>query len=180
MPTRRLALVLAFVAATLAAPAFAAEMPGWAVHKTSHSYPTLIERLDQAVKANKMGLVTRASATLGAKKMLKKDIAGNMVVGVSEGFSKGLEITGTGYRAAVQGQSLNLQLGYSHEINYPIPEGIEIKAERPTSLKVSGADKQKVGQVAAEIRAFRKPEPYKGKGIRYEDEIILRKEGKKK
>ena len=82
MPTRRLALVLAFVAATLAAPAFAAEMPGWAVHKTSHSYPTLIERLDQAVKANKMGLVTRASATLGAKKMLKKDIAGNMVVGV--------------------------------------------------------------------------------------------------
>ena len=104
----------------------------------------------------------------------------NMVVGVSEGFSKGLEITGTGYRAAVQGQSLNLQLGYSHEINYPIPEGIEIKAERPTSLKVSGADKQKVGQVAAEIRAFRKPEPYKGKGIRYEDEIILRKEGKKK
>ena len=104
----------------------------------------------------------------------------NLVSGVSEGFSKNLEITGVGYRAAVQGQALSLQLGYSHDIDYPIPEGITIKCEKPTSIAISGADKQRVGQVAAEIRAYRKPEPYKGKGIRYSDEIILRKEGKKK
>jgi large subunit ribosomal protein L6 len=104
----------------------------------------------------------------------------NMVSGVSEGFSKNLEITGVGYRAAVQGQSLSLQLGYSHDVDYPIPEGITIKCEKPTSIAISGADKQRVGQVAAEIRAYRKPEPYKGKGIRYSGEIILRKEGKKK
>jgi large subunit ribosomal protein L6 len=104
----------------------------------------------------------------------------NMVTGVSEGFSKDLEITGVGYRAAVQGQRLNLQLGFSHDINYPIPEGISITCEKPTAIKISGADKQRVGQVAAEIRAYRKPEPYKGKGIKYVDEVILRKEGKKK
>ena len=104
----------------------------------------------------------------------------NMVTGVSQGFSKELEISGVGYRAAVQGQSLSLQLGYSHDVNYAIPQGVSIKCEKPTSISISGADKQKIGQVAAEIRAFRKPEPYKGKGIRYADEIILRKEGKKK
>ena len=104
----------------------------------------------------------------------------NMVSGVSEGFRKELEIVGVGYRAAVQGQTLNLQLGFSHDINYPIPEGISIKCEKPTSITVSGADKQRVGQVAAEIRGYRSPEPYKGKGIKYVDEIILRKEGKKK
>ncbi len=104
----------------------------------------------------------------------------NMVPGVSEGFTKELEIEGVGYRAAVQGQTLNLQLGFSHDINFPIPEGISIKCEKPTSIAVSGADKQRVGQVAAEIRAYRKPEPYKGKGIKYVGEVILRKEGKKK
>lgn len=104
----------------------------------------------------------------------------NLVLGVSEGFSKTLEITGVGYRAAVQGKTLNMQLGYSHEVVYPIPEGIEIKCENPTTIEISGADKQAVGQAAAEIRAFRKPEPYKGKGIRYRGEQILRKEGKKK
>jgi len=103
-----------------------------------------------------------------------------MVTGVSTGFAKDLQINGVGYRAAVQGGTLNLQLGYSHDINYPIPEGISIKCERPTSLTISGADKQKVGQVAAEIRAFRPPEPYKGKGVKYADETIVRKEGKKK
>jgi large subunit ribosomal protein L6 len=103
-----------------------------------------------------------------------------MVTGVSEGFTKELEITGVGYRAAVQGNSLSLQLGFSHDVNYPIPEGISIKCAKPTSLTVSGADKQKVGQVAAEIRAFRPPEPYKGKGVKYVGEYILRKEGKKK
>jgi large subunit ribosomal protein L6 len=104
----------------------------------------------------------------------------SMVTGVAEGFSKKLEINGVGYRAAVQGNKLNLQLGFSHDIAYPIPEGIEIKCERPTAIAISGADKQKVGQVAADIRAYRPPEPYKGKGIKYSDEIVLRKEGKKK
>ena len=104
----------------------------------------------------------------------------SMVSGVAEGFTKNLEINGVGYRAAVQGNTVILQLGFSHEINYPIPEGIEIKCERPTLIAISGADKQQVGQVAAEIRAYRPPEPYKGKGIKYSDEIILRKEGKKK
>ncbi len=104
----------------------------------------------------------------------------SMVSGVADGFTKILEINGVGYRAAVQGQSLVLQLGFSHEIIHSIPEGIEIKCERPTLITISGADKQQVGQVAAEIRAYRPPEPYKGKGIKYSDEIILRKEGKKK
>ena len=104
----------------------------------------------------------------------------NMVIGVSEGFTKNLEINGVGYRASVQGQSLNLQLGFSHDVNYPIPEGITIKCEKPTAIAVSGADKQKVGQVAAEIRGYRPPERYKGKGVKYADETILRKEGKKK
>ena len=103
-----------------------------------------------------------------------------LVTGVSEGFTRNLEINGVGYRAAVQGSSLNLQLGYSHDVLYPIPEGISIKCEKPTSIQITGADKQKVGQVAAEIRAYRPPEPYKGKGVKYAEETILRKEGKKK
>ena len=104
----------------------------------------------------------------------------NMVVGVSEGFKKELEINGVGYRAAVQGQALSLQLGFSHDVSYPIPEGIAIKCEKPTSITITGADIQQVGQVAAEIRSYRPPEPYKGKGVKYADEVILRKEGKKK
>lgn len=104
----------------------------------------------------------------------------SMVTGVAEGFVKNLEINGVGYRASVQGSQLNLQLGFSHDVNYPIPEGISIKCEKPTSISISGADKQKVGQVAAEIRGYRPPEPYKGKGVKYAEEIILRKEGKKK
>jgi large subunit ribosomal protein L6 len=104
----------------------------------------------------------------------------NMVVGVNQGFTTNLEIVGVGYRAAVEGKTLVLQLGYSHEIRYPIPEGITVRCERPTMIAVSGADRQKVGQVAAEIRGYRKPEPYKGKGIKYANEYILRKEGKKK
>lgn len=104
----------------------------------------------------------------------------NMVRGVSEGFKRDLEITGVGYRAAVQGSTLNLQLGYSHDINYPIPQGLKVVCERPTAISISGADKQLVGQFAAEVRAMRGPEPYKGKGVRYADEQIIRKEGKKK
>jgi len=107
-------------------------------------------------------------------------LVSNLVTGVTEGFTKRLEITGVGYRAAVQGKDLNLQLGYSHDVNFPIPDGIDIKCESPTSIVISGSDKQAVGQVAAKIRGFRKPEPYKGKGVRYHDEQILRKEGKKK
>lgn len=104
----------------------------------------------------------------------------NMVKGVHEGFTVNLEINGVGYRAAVQGQNLQLQLGYSHDVIYPIPEGIAIKCEKPTAISISGKDRQRVGQVASEIRAYRGPEPYKGKGIKYETETILRKEGKKK
>ena len=104
----------------------------------------------------------------------------SMVTGVSTGFTKNMEINGTGYRAAVQGKELVLNLGYSHEIRYAIPAGIKITCEKPTAIKVEGADKQRVGQVAAEIRAWRGPEPYKGKGVKYENEQILRKEGKKK
>jgi large subunit ribosomal protein L6 len=109
-----------------------------------------------------------------------RSLISNMVKGVSEGFTINLEINGVGYRAAVQGRNLQLQLGYSHDVIYPIPEEISIKCEKPTSISVTGRDRQRVGQVAAEIRAFRGPEPYKGKGVKYETETILRKEGKKK
>jgi large subunit ribosomal protein L6 len=104
----------------------------------------------------------------------------NMVIGVAQGFTRNLEINGVGYRAAVQGATLNLQLGYSHDINYPIPADVKIACERPTAIAVTGADRQRVGQIAAEIRAFRPPEPYKGKGIKYVEETVRRKEGKKK
>jgi large subunit ribosomal protein L6 len=104
----------------------------------------------------------------------------NMVKGVSEGFKITLEIEGVGFRTAVQGKDLVLQIGFSHEVKYAIPEGIAIKAEKPTVVSISGFDRQKVGQVAAEIRALKKPEPYKGKGIKYQGEKIRRKEGKKK
>ena len=109
-----------------------------------------------------------------------RSLINSMVTGVSAGFVKSMEINGTGYRAAVQGKDLVLNLGYSHEIRYPIPAGIKITCERPTAIKVEGSDKRQVGQVAAEIRAYRGPEPYKGKGVKYENEQILRKEGKKK
>ena len=104
----------------------------------------------------------------------------NLVTGVTEGFTKVLEITGVGYRAAAQGKNLRLQLGYSHDVNYPVPEGIDVKTPDPNTVEISGIDKQQVGQVAAEIRRWRKPEPYKGKGIKYRGEYIFRKEGKKK
>ncbi len=104
----------------------------------------------------------------------------NIFTGVSKGYEKNLEIHGVGYRAAMKGADLSLSLGFSHEVIYKIPQGVKVEVEKQTKLKVSGIDKQKVGQVAAEIRGFKKPEPYKGKGIRYVDEYILRKEGKKK
>jgi large subunit ribosomal protein L6 len=104
----------------------------------------------------------------------------NLVAGVTKGFEEKLEITGVGYRAAVQGKQLNLQLGFSHDVNFPIPQGIAIATPKPTEIVVTGIDKQQVGQVAAEIRGFRPPEPYKGKGVKYSGEYIFRKEGKKK
>jgi large subunit ribosomal protein L6 len=118
----------------------------------------------------------RARAMWGTTRAL----VNNMVTGVANGFTRNLEINGVGYRAAVQGNVLNLQLGYSHDIAYPIPPEVKIACERPTAISISGADRQRVGQVASEIRAFRPPEPYKGKGIKYADETIRRKEGKKK
>jgi large subunit ribosomal protein L6 len=107
-------------------------------------------------------------------------LVASMVKGVSTGYQRSMEITGTGYRAAVQGKNLEMNLGFSHPVVYPIPAGIKITCERPTAIKVEGVDKRLVGQVAAEIRGFRPPEPYKGKGVRYTTEQIRRKEGKKK
>ena len=111
---------------------------------------------------------------------MQRTLVQNLVTGVTEGFTKVLEITGVGYRAAAQGKNLRLQLGYSHDVNYPVPEGIEVKTPDANTVEISGIDRQQVGQVAAEIRRWRKPEPYKGKGIKYRGEYIFRKEGKKK
>ena len=118
----------------------------------------------------------RARAMWGTTRAL----VNNMVTGVSTGFTRNLDINGVGYRASVQGTTLTLQLGYSHDVVYPIPTDVQIVCERPTAIAVSGADRQRVGQVASEIRSFRPPEPYKGKGIKYREETVRRKEGKKK
>ena len=127
-------------------------------------------------------LVKPANATKAARAFwgMQRTLVQNLITGVTEGFSKKLLITGVGYRANSQGKNLKLQLGYSHDVDYAIPEGIEIKTPDNTTVEISGMDKQKVGQVAAEIRRWRKPEPYKGKGIKYRGEYIFRKEGKKK
>jgi large subunit ribosomal protein L6 len=111
---------------------------------------------------------------------MQRTLVSNLVEGVTQGYTKILDITGVGYRATAQGKTLRLQLGYSHDVNFPVPEGIEIKTPDNTTVEITGIDKQKVGQVAAEIRRWRKPEPYKGKGIKYRGEYIFRKEGKKK
>ncbi len=136
----------------------------------------VVEHKDNVITINPRGDSKRARSMWG----MQRSLAQNLVTGVTEGFEKKLELVGVGYRAAVKGKFLNLQLGYSHDIEFPIPEGITIECERPTAIKVSGISAQVVGQVAAEIRAYRKPEPYKGKGVKYVDEYIFRKEGKKK
>ena len=128
------------------------------------------------VKVDPRNETKRARSMWGTSRTL----VNNLVTGVTKGYEKKLEITGVGYRAALQGKNLQIALGYSHDVIYPIPEGISITAPKPTEILVAGIDKQKVGQVAAEIRAFRPPEPYKGKGVRYAGEYIFRKEGKKK
>jgi large subunit ribosomal protein L6 len=111
---------------------------------------------------------------------LSRTLVSNLIKGVTEGFTKSLEISGVGYRAALNGKTLQLNLGYSHDVSYDVPAGIEIKVPKPTEIVISGIDKQRVGQVAAEIREYRGPEPYKGKGVKYAGEYIFRKEGKKK
>jgi large subunit ribosomal protein L6 len=111
---------------------------------------------------------------------MSRTMVANLVKGVTSGFERRLEISGVGYKAAIQGKNLNLSLGYSHDVVYPIPDGIQIACPKPTEITISGIDAQRVGQVAAEIRKFRGPEPYKGKGVKYADETIVRKEGKKK
>jgi large subunit ribosomal protein L6 len=111
---------------------------------------------------------------------MSRTLVANLMKGVTEGYSKSLEINGVGYRAALNGKVLQLNLGFSHDVHYPVPAGIEIKVPKPTEIVVSGIDKQRVGQVAAEIREYRGPEPYKGKGVKYAGEYIFRKEGKKK
>jgi large subunit ribosomal protein L6 len=128
------------------------------------------------IKIDPRSETKRARAMWGTSRTLVL----NLMTGVTKGFEENLEITGVGFRAAVQGKNLQLQLGYSHDVVYPIPEGITIAAAKPTEIKITGSDKQKVGQVAAEIRDFRSPEPYKGKGVKYAGEYIFRKEGKKK
>jgi large subunit ribosomal protein L6 len=141
----------------------------------------LTDEVDVTVDAAQVAVAPRG-ADRRARTMwgTTRSLIQSMVTGVSTGFTKTMEITGTGYRAALQGNDLVLNLGYSHEIRYPVPKGIKITCEKPTTVKVEGADKRQVGQVAAEIRAYRGPEPYKGKGVRYDNEVILRKEGKKK
>ena len=126
--------------------------------------------------------VQPANATKAARAFwgMQRTLVQNLVTGVSEGFTKVLEITGVGYRAAAQGRNLRLQLGYSHDVNVAVPEDLEVKTPDATTVEISGIDRQKVGQLAAEIRRWRKPEPYKGKGIKYRGEYIFRKEGKKK
>jgi large subunit ribosomal protein L6 len=131
---------------------------------------------DSGVRISPRGEDRRSRAMWG----LSRSLVNNMVAGVSEGFSRSLTIKGVGYRAAVDGDFLNLQLGYSHEIKLAIPDDLKIVCERPTEIMVSGIDKQRVGQMAAEIRRLRKPEPFNGKGVQYSDEYVRRKEGKKK
>lgn len=142
---------------------------------------TLVSEVVAAVGTDGVSVTPREGAERGRQMWgLSRTLVNNLVAGVTQGFSQKLEINGVGYRAAVQGKNLQLQLGFSHDVAYPIPQGINIVCEKPTAITVSGIDKQLVGQVAAEIRAYRPPEPYKGKGVKYAEEHIRRKEGKKK
>lgn len=134
------------------------------------------KREDDKIWINPRNDTKRARTMWG----MQRTLVNNMVAGVSEGFVVKLQINGVGYRARLQGKDLVLALGFSHEVRFSVPDGIEVTCETPTAITVSGSDRQRVGQVAAEIRSFRKPEPYKAKGIKYVDEYIFRKEGKKK
>ena len=141
----------------------------------------LTDLVDASVEDNKVTVTPRSNAA--QNRMMwgtTRALVASMVKGVSDGFTKTMEITGTGFRASVPGKNLVINLGFSHDVVYPVPEGITITTPRPTAIVVTGMDKRQVGQVAAEIRSFRPPEPYKGKGVKYENEQIRRKEGKKK
>jgi large subunit ribosomal protein L6 len=141
----------------------------------------LANEVEASVSEHGVTIAPREGAERGRQMWgLSRTLVNNLVTGVTQGFSQKLEISGVGYRAAVQGKTLNLQLGFSHEINFPIPDDIKITCEKPTSIQIAGADRQRVGEVAAKLRGMRKPEPYKGKGIKYATETIRRKEGKKK
>ena len=135
-----------------------------------------VEMTDDGVVVAPVGESKRARSMWG----MSRTLVSKIFVGVTEGYKKELEINGVGYRAAIKGNNLSLQLGLSHDVDYPLPEGIKIECPSQTEIVVSGIEKQVVGQVAAEIRSYRPPEPYKGKGIKYKDEYIFRKEGKKK
>ncbi len=142
---------------------------------------TLVEDVTAEVKEGVL-TVQAANDTRFARNMwgTSRSLIANLVEGVTTGYNKRLILQGVGYRCALEGKTLVMQLGYSHEVRYPMPQGIDIKCEKPTELLITGCDKQQVGQVAAEIYNYRRPEPYKGKGFRYEGQRILRKEGKKK
>jgi large subunit ribosomal protein L6 len=148
--------------------------------KGSRSF-TATDDVTLSVDENKVKVEPRGSSKRARQQwgMSRTQVA-NLVHGVTEGFKRELEINGVGYRAQVQGKTLRLALGYSHDVEFPIPDGVEIRAPKPTEITIEGIDQQVVGQVAANIREWRKPEPYKGKGIRYRGEFIFRKEGKKK
>ncbi len=141
----------------------------------------LTDHVDATVEGNKVTITPRSNVSQ-ARMMwgTTRSILASMVQGVSVGYTKTLEITGTGFRASVQGKNLVINLGFSHDVVYPVPDGITITTPRPTTITLAGVDRRQVGQCAAEIRAFRPPEPYKGKGVKYENEQIRRKEGKKK
>ncbi len=172
---KRAVAIPAGVTANVAGQTISVKGPKGVLQLTLHD-DVAAKMEDGGVKIDPRNDSKRARAMWGTSRSL----LANVVAGVSKGFERRLEITGVGYRAAVQGKNLQLLLGYSHEISYPIPEGIAIATPRPTEIVVTGIDKQKVGQVAAEIRDFRPPEPYKGKGVKYAGEYIFRKEGKKK
>ena len=140
----------------------------------------LHETVAIAQEGNQLNLSSKLETGTLAMAGTMRSLVNNMVVGVTQGFEKKLELMGVGYRAQAQGKTLNLTLGFSHPVNYPVPEGITIETPSQTEILVKGIDKQKVGQVSAEIRAYRPPEPYKGKGVRYSDEYVVRKEAKKK
>ena len=141
----------------------------------------LTEWVEATVEDGRVAIAPRGVET-NARMMwgTTRALVANMVKGVSEGFTRSMDVTGTGYRASVQGKSLVMNLGFSHDVNFPVPDGITITTPRPTAIVVTGMDKRQVGQVAAEIRSYRPPEPYKGKGVKYDNEQIRRKEGKKK
>ena len=163
------------VTATVDGPKISAKGPQGALEVVLVE-EVLAKMTDEGIEVTPVDQSKRARSMWGMSRTLVQ----NIVVGVKDGFERKLEINGVGYRAQLQGNNLKLALGYSHDIDYPVPEGIKIQCPKPTEVVISGISKQQVGQVAAEIRAFRPPEPYKGKGVKYADEYIFRKEGKKK